>query len=64
MSKEKLRQIKQEVKEKALAKIRWQWFKAYRKLKNVSKVCRMYGISRSQFYYWKKRLDLKSSNGK
>ena len=64
MSKEKLRQIKQEVKEKALAKIRWQWFKAYKELKNVSKVCRMYGISRSQFYYWKKRLDIASGSGK
>ena len=63
MSKEKLRKIKQDVKEKALAKIRWQWFKAYRELNNVSKVCQMYGISRSQFYYWKKRLDLPTSNG-
>ncbi len=63
MSKEKLRQIKQEVKEKALAKIRWQWFKAYKKLKNISKVCQMHGISRSQFYYWKPRLYLKSSTG-
>jgi hypothetical protein len=64
MSKEKLRKIKQEVKEKALARVRWQWFKSYRELKNVSQVCRMYGISRSQFYYWKKRLDLPSSTGK
>jgi hypothetical protein len=64
MSKEKLRKIKQEVKEKALAKIRWQWFKAYKKHKNVAKVCRMYGISRSQFYYWKNRLDLPSSSGR
>ena len=58
MSKEKLRKIKQEVKEKALARVRWQWFKSYRELKNVSQVCRMYGISRSQFYYWKRRIDL------
>jgi len=58
MSKEKLRKIKQEVKEKALARVRWQWFKSYRELKNISKVCQMYGISRSQFYYWNKRLDL------
>jgi len=64
MSKEKLRQIKQEVKEKTLAKIRWQWFKAYKKLKNVSKVCQIYGMSRSQFYYWKKRLDIPSGSGK
>jgi len=61
MSRAKLRQIKQEVKEKALAKIRWQWFKEYKKCENVCVVCRKYGISRSQFYYWKKRLDLKSS---
>jgi len=63
MSKQELHQIRQEVKEKELAKIRWQWFKEYRKCKNVSKVCRKYGISRSKFYYWKKRLDLKSSSG-
>ena len=62
MSKEKLRQIKQEVKEKALAKVRLQWFKTYKKLKNVSKVCQIHGISRSQFYYWKPRIDLKSSS--
>lgn len=61
MSKEKLRKIKQEVKEKALAKIRWQWFKTYKKLGDVSKACQLHGISRSQFYYWKKRLDLASS---
>jgi len=64
MSKQELHQIKQEVKEKALAKARWQWFKAYGELNNVSRVCQIYGISRSQFYYWKKRLDLKSSSGK
>lgn len=62
MSKAKLRKISQEVKEKALAKIRWQWFKEYQKSKNVCKVCRKYGVSRSMFYYWKKRLDLQSSN--
>ena len=64
MSKQQLHQIKQEVKEKALAKIRFQWFKEYKRCKNVSKVCRKYGISRSMFYYWKKRLDLPSSDGK
>jgi transposase-like protein len=65
MSKAKLRKIHQEVKEKALAKMRYQWFREYRKYKNVTKVCEKYGISRSVFYYWKKRLDLKSSgNGK
>jgi hypothetical protein len=62
MSKKKLHEIKQKVKEKQLAKIRWQWFKEYYKYKNVSLVCRKYGISRSVFYYWKNRLDLKSSN--
>lgn len=61
MSKEKLRKIRQEVKEKALAKVRWQWFKTYKKLRNISKVCQIHGISRSQFYYWKMRLDLPSS---
>lgn len=64
MSKAKLLKIHQEVKEKALAKIRWQWFKEYKKCKNISAVCRKYGISRSVFYYWKKRLDLASSDGK
>ena len=64
MSKQELHQIKQEVKEKALAKVRWQWFKTYKDVRNVSRVCQMYGISRSQFYYWKKRLDLPSSTGK
>jgi len=64
MSKAKLRKIKQEVKEKALAKIRWQWFKEYKKCKNISLICRKYGINRSVFYYWKKRIDLKSSCGK
>ena len=64
MSKAKLRKIHQEVKEKQLAKIRWQWFKEYKKNKNVASVCRKYGISRSMFYYWKKRVDLGSSDGK
>jgi hypothetical protein len=65
MSKSKLRQIKQEVKEKELAKMRWMWFREYNKCKNVLLVCRRFGINRSKFYYWKKRLDLKSSgNGK
>ena len=65
MSKKELHQIKQNVKEKELAKVRWQWFKAYRQCKDVSRVCRDYGVSRSRFYYWKSRLDLPSSgNGK
>ena len=65
MSKEQLHRIKQEVIEKTLAKLRWQWFREYKKIKNVSKVCQKFGIGRSQFYYWKKRLDLSSSkNGK
>jgi hypothetical protein len=62
MSKKELHQIKQEVKEKALAKIRLQWFKEYQKCKNASLVCRKFGITRSMFYYWKKRLDLASSS--
>ena len=61
MSKSEINRIKQEVKEKELAKIRWQWFKEYKKCKNVSQVCRKFGINRSKFYYWKNRLDLKSS---
>ncbi|MFH1547387.1 MAG: helix-turn-helix domain-containing protein, partial [bacterium] len=61
MSKKQLHQIKQEVKEKELAKIRYQWFKEYKKCRNVSVVCRKYGITRSRFYYWKKRMDLRSS---
>lgn len=61
MSKAKLNKIKQEVKEKVLAKIRYQWFKEHKKNKNACSVCRKYGVSRSMFYYWKKRLDLRSS---
>jgi len=61
MSKAKLLKIRQEVKEKELAKIRYQWFKEYKKNKNVSAVCRKYGVSRSVFYYWKKRINLQSS---
>jgi len=61
MSRAKLLKIRQEVKEKALAKIRYQWFKEHKKNKNVCAVCRKYGISRSQFYYWKKRIDLPNS---
>jgi hypothetical protein len=64
MSKAKLHQIRQEVKEKELAKMRYQWFREYRKSRNVCAVCRKYGITRSRFYYWKKRLDLCSSNGR
>jgi transposase-like protein len=64
MSQAKLRKIHQEVKEKALAKIRKQWFKEYKKIQNVSEVCRKYGISRSVFYYWKNRIDLVSSSGR
>ena len=61
MSKKELHQIKQEVKEKELAKRRYLWFKEYRSNKNVSSICRKYGITRSMFYYWKRRLDLPSS---
>lgn len=62
MSKQKLLQIHQQVKEKALAKIRYQWFKDFKVSKNISLICRKYGISRSVFYYWKARLALRSTN--
>jgi len=61
MSQREVSQIRQQVKERALAKVRLQWFKAYKHTPNVTVVCRQFGISRSQFYYWKKRLDLPSS---
>ena len=61
MSQKEINKIKQEVKEKALAKMRNQWFKEYNKIKNAKAVCEKFGISRSKFYYWKKRIDLKSS---
>lgn len=64
MPKKELHQIKQLVKEKALAKMRLQWFRDYREIKNVKAVCRKYGINRSKFYYWRKRLDPGSSSGK
>jgi hypothetical protein len=57
MSQKELHKIKQQVKEKELAKMRLQWFKAYRELKNVKAVCRRFGITRSRFYYWKDRLN-------
>ncbi|MDA1060873.1 MAG: hypothetical protein O3B47_03710 [bacterium] len=41
MSQAEINKIKAEVKEKQLAKIRWQWFKEYKKHKNVSFVCRI-----------------------
>jgi hypothetical protein len=61
MSQAELYKIKQEVKEKQLAQIRYQWFKEYQKTKNVCTVCSTYGISRSVFYYWKNRVDLPPS---
>lgn len=64
MSQSKLHAIVQEVKEKELSRVRNQWFKEYEKCKNVAFVCRMFGIHRSKFYYWKKRLVVKpSGNG-
>jgi hypothetical protein len=64
MSIQELHHIKQTVKEKELAKVRWQWFKTHKKIGNVAETCRIHGISRSQFYYWKPRVDLPSSDGR
>ncbi len=61
MSKSEIQKIKQDVKERELAKVRLQWFKEYERSKNVSAVCRKYGINRSKFYFWKKRIYLPSS---
>ncbi len=61
MSKAELYKIKQEVKERELGKMRNQWFRECKELKNVKKVCRKFGIHRSRFYYWKKRIDLRVS---
>lgn len=64
MSQAELYKIRQEVKELALAKMRNQWFREYKQCRNVKAVCRKFGIHRSRFYYWKKRIDLPSSSGK
>jgi transposase-like protein len=64
MSQAELYRIKQEVKEIAMAKMRNQWFREYRRSGNVRAVCRKFGLHRSRFYYWKKRLYLSSSAGK
>ena len=65
MSKSEIHKIKQEVKQKALAKMRIMWFREYKEIRNVKAVCRKLGIHRSRFYYWKKRLGVESSgNGK
>ena len=65
MSQAELYKIKQEVKERELGKMRNQWFREYKEKKNVMAICRKFGIHRSRFYYWKKRLDLRvSSEGK
>lgn len=61
MSKEEIHQIRQDVKERTLAKMRLQWFKEYEKCRNVKMVCRIFGIHRSQFYYWKPRVYLAPS---
>lgn len=61
MSYKELHKIKQLVKEKELAKLRHKWFKEYKRIKNAKAVCRMFGITRSRFYYWKNRLDMPSS---
>lgn len=64
MSQAELYKIKQEVKERELAKMRNQWFREHKQCKNVKAVCRKFGIHRSRFYYWKKRIDLPTSDGK
>lgn len=64
MSQAELYKIRQEVKERELAKMRNQWFREYKQCGNVKAVCRKFGIHRSRFYYWKKRIDLGTSNGK
>jgi transposase-like protein len=61
MPKSEIHKIKQDVKEKALAKMRKQWFKRFKETRNVKAVCREFGIGRSRFYYWKKRVDPVSS---
>lgn len=61
MSQSELYKIKQEVKERALAKMRSGWFREYKQSKNVKAVCRKFGIHRSRFYYWKERIDLAPS---
>lgn len=62
MSQAELYKIKQEVKERELAKMRNRWFVEYRKCGNAKAVCRKFGINRSRFYYWKKRKDLPGSS--
>lgn len=37
------------------AKQRLKWMDCYRKTKNVSQLCRYFGISRKSFYFWLKR---------
>ncbi len=61
MSQTELYQIKQKVKQEALAKQRRQWFREYKKIKNAKAVCLKFGIERSRFYYWKSRLATESS---
>lgn len=61
MSQAELYKIKQEVKERELAKMRKMWFREHKELNNVKAVCGKFGIHRSRFYYWKRRLDLPTS---
>lgn len=61
MSKKEIHEIHQRVKERILAKVRYAWFKEYEKCRNVKAVCHGFGIHRSQFYYWKRRLYLAPS---
>ena len=39
------------------AKLRARWFDYYHRCKNVSLVCRRFGMARKTFYHWQKRYD-------
>jgi hypothetical protein len=49
MSQAELYKIRQEVKERELAKMRYQWFREYHQYGNIQAICRKYGIHRSRF---------------
>jgi len=39
------------------AKVRLSWIEYYEKVKNISKTCRHFGISRNTFYKWFRRYE-------